>query len=167
MQTRDDDEADTWVVRCDGSAVPNPGRMGLGAVVVAPGCAAPHRLSERTPFTGCNNEAELRALLMALRFIDDICHPAGGPAAARGCLQVISDSSLLVEQLGRHPPPQPVARLAALFDTARARLRAWNAVQLHWVPRHRNAEADALARAALGLAPKSGPRAAARAGRRM
>ena len=55
-----------WVVHCDGSAVPNPGRMGLGAVLVGPGGATQHTISEATTFTGCNNEAELRALLRAL-----------------------------------------------------------------------------------------------------
>lgn len=54
-----------WVIHCDGSAIPNPGRMGLGAVLVAPD-GTRHALSQATHTTGCNNEAELGALVMAL-----------------------------------------------------------------------------------------------------
>src|SRR5690606_15707159 len=51
----------TWLIHCDGSALPNPGRMGLGAVIVAPD-GSRQTLSVDTHSTGCNNEAELRAV---------------------------------------------------------------------------------------------------------
>lgn len=132
-----------WVIHCDGSAVPNPGRMGLGAVLVAPD-GTRHLLSMATDARGCNNEAEARALMLALR-----------EARARGAtvLQIYSDSSLLVAQLGAGAEP-PVLRLAALYEEARALLATFAQTSLHWIPRHRNGEADALARSALGLAPK-------------
>ena len=78
-----------------------------------------------------------------------------GALRARGAsaLRVYSDSSILVEQLGG-TPVAPIARLQDLFDEARTQLQSFAAVSLQWVPRHRNAEADALARAALGCAPK-------------
>ena len=137
-----------WAVYCDGSAVPNPGRMGLGAVLIAPDGVTRHTVSQATTATGCNNEAELRALLLAL-------------AALRGhgacALQIHSDSSVLVEQLGARPGP-PIARLAPLFDEARRLLEGFGPVDLRWIPRHRNGEADALARQALGLTPKAAPK---------
>ena len=103
-----------------------------------------HRLSEALHATGCNNEAELRALMAALRQLSDL-------HATR--LDIFSDSSILVEQLApNRSPPRPIARLAALFDVARNLLTQFEQVQLHWVPRHRNTEADALARAAFGPA---------------
>jgi len=132
-----------WVVHCDGSALPNPGRMGLGAVLVAPD-GTRHALSQDTHLHGCNNEAELRALMAALAALRQ-----HGAASA----QVYCDNSILVEQLGGAPARAP-ARLAALFAQARALLGGFEHVRLGWVPRHRNAQADALARAALGLAPK-------------
>lgn len=137
--------ADNWRIHCDGSAVPNPGRMGLGAVLVAPD-GTRHTLSIAPPERGCNNEAELRALMAALH-----------EARARGAmaLRIHTDNSILVAQLGS-PGAPPIARLAALFDEARALLAGFDSVSLEWVPRHRNAEADALARAALGMAPKPG-----------
>ncbi|MDP3172215.1 MAG: reverse transcriptase-like protein, partial [Polaromonas sp.] len=63
------------------------------------------------------------------------------------------DSSLLVVQLGAGGAP-PVLRLAALYAEVAALLASFAHTSLHWIPRHRNGEADALARAALGLAPK-------------
>ena len=132
-----------WIIHCDGSTLPNPGRMGLGAVLVAPD-GARHVLSTVADARGCNNEAEARALLLAL-----------GDAQARGArvLRIYSDSSLLVAQLGVVATP-PVLRLAALYAEIAALLATFSYTSLHWIPRHRNGAADALARAALGLAPK-------------
>lgn len=144
-----------WVIQCDGSAVPNPGRMGLGAVVTDPQ-GVRHTLSIDTHASGCNNEAELRALMAAIQHVQ---------ACAQGrevaSLLVRSDSSILVEQLGGvggqpvKPTVKPIERLAPLFEQARLLLAAFDQVQWQWVPRHRNTEADALARAALGMAPKA------------
>ena len=47
--------APPWVVYCDGSAMPNPGRMGLGAVITAPD-GTRHTLSQATDSRGCNND---------------------------------------------------------------------------------------------------------------
>ncbi len=132
-----------WTIHCDGSAVPNPGRMGLGAVLVAPD-GTRHVLSAATDARGCNNEAEARALMLALR---------DAQACGATALQIYSDSSLLVAQLGLAGAPV-VPRLAALYDEVAALLATFAHTSLQWVPRHRNGEADALARAAVGLAPK-------------
>lgn len=148
MPSTDASDHPCWVVHCDGSAQPNPGRMGWGAVMVAPD-GSRHVLSETTPDRGCNNEAELRALMAALQHLTAL-----GATAAR----LYSDSSILVEQLQGSGGVPPVARLAPLFDRARALLAGLEHGSVHWLPRHRNAEADALARAALGLAPKPAPR---------
>ncbi len=132
-----------WTVHCDGTAQPNPGRMGLGAVLVAPD-GTRHTLSQDTHRTGCNNEAELRALQAALRML-----------RAHGAvdIDVRSDSSILVAQMN-DPAAAPIRRLAPLYDEARALWASFGAARLRWIPRHRNGEADALARAALGMAPK-------------
>lgn len=58
--------AQPWIAYCDGSAVPNPGRIGLGAVVIAPD-GIRHLLSMATDSRGCNDEAEARTLRVALR----------------------------------------------------------------------------------------------------
>jgi len=133
-----------WTVYCDGSAMPNPGRMGAGAVITAPD-GTRHTVSLASHAIGCNNEAELRALTIALEELK-----------ARGATSVLAytDNSILVEQLGE-PGAKPIARLARLFDDARALLGSFEEASLRWVPRHRNHEADALARASLGFAPKA------------
>lgn len=132
-----------WTVYCDGSAMPNPGRMGAGAVITEPD-GTRHTLSLASHATGCNNEAELRALTLALEELK-----------ARGATAVLAytDNSILVEQLGG-PGARPIARMAGLFEDARALLGSFEEASLRWVPRHRNQEADALARASLGCAPK-------------
>ncbi len=132
----------TWVIHCDGSALPNPGRMGLGAVILAPD-GSRYILSEATHSIGCNNEAELLAVMRALSSLPPDCRH----------VIVYSDNSILVAQL-MQADAKPVARLADLFDKARTMLAGFEAVTLRWVPRHRNAEADALARRALGMSPK-------------
>ena len=124
--------------------------MGLGAVLVGPDGSVQHHICEATTFTGCNNEAELRALLRALQWLEQQQHVV----AAATTVQVFSDSSVLVDQLGAHAAT-PIARLAPLFDEVRIVLQRFAQVDLQWVPRHRNGAADALARAALGLAPKA------------
>lgn len=136
-------EAASWSIYCDGSAVPNPGRMGLGAVLTAPD-GTRHTLSLAAGDRGCNNEAELRALMAALRH-----------ARQHGASELVvhCDNSVVVEQL-LGTALEPFLRLASLFDEVRAELRSFASVQLVWIPRHRNREADALARAAVGLMPK-------------
>ncbi|WP_336692645.1 ribonuclease HI family protein [Delftia acidovorans] len=133
-------DAGLWTAYIDASAIPNPGRMTMGAVITAPD-GSRHLLSEPCPERGCNNEAELRALMAALQALQAL-------QARR--LTIFTDSSILVEQLTPSPRPvKPIARLADLFDEARAMLAGFEHVQLRWIPRHRNAEADALARDAL------------------
>ena len=143
-----------WSVFCDGSAPPRSSRLGLGAVLYPPGGGAPQRLSEAVSPTsgGCNNEAELRALALALRWLHALPQCAG-----RAALVIHSDSRVLVDQLRSRagaPPPRPIARLAGLTDAILALLAPFESVDLRWIPRHRNGDADALARAALALPPK-------------
>lgn len=151
MTTHSPDPPTPWVIHCDGSAIPNPGRMGLGATLLGPD-GQQHSLSLTSSLVGCNNEAELRALMAALQQ----AHALGARAVA-----VFSDSSLLIEQLQPPPAdqqsPAPIARLAELFDDARNWLARFDSVQLQWIPRHRNSAADTLARAALGAPAKIAP----------
>ncbi|WP_245503500.1 ribonuclease HI family protein [Aquabacterium lacunae] len=132
-----------WHLAVDGSALPNPGRMGIGVVLRQPGGRV-HGQWGREVGHGCNNEAELRALTFGLRLAADF--------GARA-LVVQTDSTVLLELLAPaagHAPKQ-IARLQSVADEARLALARLPAVQWLWVPRHRNREADALARAALGM----------------
>jgi ribonuclease HI len=132
-----------WVVYCDGSATPNPGRMGLGAVFIEPD-GTRHTLSQAAHENGCNNEAELRALLATLHELK-----------RRGASELLihCDNSVVVEQVGG-VTAKPITRLASLFDEARVLFNSFDQANLVWIPNHRNSEADELARAALGITKK-------------
>lgn len=127
-------------IHIDGSSLPNPGPMSLGAVLRLPG-GTQHNLSKALHQSGCNNEAELLALMAALT----LAHELG----AR-CLTIRTDSHVLLEQLGppMAKPARPIARLNHLFEDARQQMQGFDELVLQWIPRHRNTEADALARAA-------------------
>ncbi|WP_210542742.1 ribonuclease HI family protein [Rhodoferax sp. PAMC 29310] len=134
---------DHWIVYCDGSAMPNPGRMGWGAVMTAPD-GTRHTLSHASQAIGCNNEAEVRALLATLQALKRL---------GADSLLIHCDNSVVVEQVSGDKA-KPVARLAALFDEARTLFNSFQQATLIWTPRHRNGEADALARTALGAPEK-------------
>lgn len=121
--------------------------MGLGAVLTAPD-GTRHPLSITAEGRGCNNEAELRALMAALGYARQ--HGAG-------VLLIHCDNSVVVTQLAG-TATEPFLRLASLFEEVRTELRSFESTRLVWIPRHRNREADALARSAVGLMPK-GPAA--------
>jgi len=133
--------ASLWTIYCDGSAMPNPGPIGIGAILIDP-IGICHTLSRVTKSRGCNNEAEVRALTAALQ-----------EAKRLGAteLLIFSDSSVVVEQLATKSI-KPIARLAPLFDEARNLLTGFDHSRLQWIPRYRNTQADALARFALGVA---------------
>lgn len=131
-----------WIARIDGTALPNPGRMAAGVVLSAPDgrCVCTRQALQGR---GCNNEAELRALQLALQLLQ------GQGAMA---LRVYTDSQWLVQQL--QPPAcgaRVTQRLQPLIAQVRSSLQAVPMLQWRWVPRHCNTEADALARQALGL----------------
>lgn len=129
-----------WTVYIDGSAFPNPGRMQIGGIAYAPDGSA-HRFSQALAEQGCNNEAEALAAVHALRWLH-----------AQQARQVLlhTDNSILAEQLGLAHPKR-IERLAAVYAQARALLALFDSVQVQWIPRHRNATADALARGAAAV----------------
>jgi probable phosphoglycerate mutase len=114
-------------------------RAAIGAVV------RDARTGERLAVVACtigeetNNVAEYRALLAAL--------DAARQFGARR-LRIHGDSALVIQQL-RGAWKVKAAHLAPLIHEARLALANYDEVQLEQVPRAANAEADALANAAL------------------
>ena len=129
-----------WEIRVDGTAAPNPGRIGIGIVLVSPDGAV-QEVSRALGHSGCNNEAEVRAVAAALAL-----------AAAAGARRpsIRSDSRFAVDCLNGADTTD-VPRLATLLAETRAAMASFEAVHLAWFPSRRNADADRLARAALGL----------------
>lgn len=129
-----------WLAWYDGSALPNPGRIGLGAIVQAPDGQRLER-SSLPGRHGCNNEAELYALYDVLTL-----------AYAAGARQLVAtgDSDFVVQHL-QGTANTNIERLNHLIENARRLMACFDSVRLVWVPRHRNQEANVLARQALGL----------------
>lgn len=137
---------DFWQAWCDGSALPNPGKIGVGVVLMAPD----GRCSEKSQLlnvSGCNNEAELHALCAALEM-----------AAAAGARKLLlrGDSDVAIRCV-RGPDSTQIARLSLLVGAVRDWLPRFDKVQIVWIPRHRNRDADRLSRQALGLPPSPAP----------
>jgi ribonuclease HI len=133
-----------WLAWCDGTAAPNPGCIGVGVLLVAPD-GSRHERSLRLG-SGCNNEAEVRALLATWEV-----------AAELGAfpLRVHCDSDFVVTAVNAADSAAPAPLGALLAQVLRQRPPG---LELVWIPRHRNGDADRLARAALGLPPKPAKR---------
>ncbi len=127
------------IVEADGGARGNPGPAGYGAVVCD--AASGEVLAERSGAIGIatNNIAEYSGLIAGLT--------AAAELGARE-VDVRMDSKLVVEQMSgrwqiKHPGLRPLAAEAATL------VRRFESVQFTWVPRDRNARADALANQAM------------------
>jgi ribonuclease HI len=123
----------------DGASKGNPGRCGAGGTVVDPDGLTVFEGSIFLSDRGSNNEAEYGGLVMVL----DWC-------AANGVthVNVYGDSLLVVSQVnGRWKVKAP--NLVLLHAEARGLKSSFQSCTLEWVPRSKNAAADALANAAL------------------
>jgi len=125
----------TWRAWFDGSARPNPGRCGIGARLEGPGGAV--EISQPAGY-GNSSEAEYRALIALLQ-----------AAVARGAadLTVYGDSQVVIGDV----QATDLDAAPALIDyraTARALMARIDGLQLRWVPRHKNQQADALSQRA-------------------
>ena len=131
-----------WTVYVDGAARGNPGPAAAG-ICLFDAEDRRVRLIGRTLGTLPNNQAEYRALLLAL----DAALPFAPPA-----LLVRMDSELVVRQMtGQYRVKDPF--LQGLHAQVRQRLRALGPVTFEHVPRAQNAEADRLANLALDGEP--------------
>lgn len=128
----------TLIVRTDGAARGNPGPAAAGTVIERPDGSTVARgglyLGEMT-----NNQAEYRALILGLIAVSGY-HP--------DAVRVEMDSELVVRQMAGEYHVASAA-LLPLYHEAQALARALPRVTFEYVPRARNATADALANLAL------------------
>ncbi|USX24745.1 reverse transcriptase-like protein [Oxalobacteraceae bacterium OTU3CINTB1] len=133
---------DAWRGWFDGSAHPNPGQIGIGALLCGP---AGERLEiSRRAGHGNSGEAEYLALAALLE------------AALRlGAtdLVVYGDSRVVVDDVNLSVEAIAAGRGAKGLEAYRMRvmdlLGPLGAVSLRWVPRHRNGDADRLSQLAV------------------
>ncbi|MDC8756542.1 ribonuclease HI family protein [Janthinobacterium fluminis] len=130
--------ATAWQAWFDGSAQPNPGRIGIGGLLTSP---AGRRIEiSRRAGHGSSSEAEYSALIALLE------------AAVRerpAELLVYGDSRVVIDDVNR--VTAPAASLAPQRARADALLARLGQVTLRWIPRHRNAEADRLSQQGAAL----------------
>ncbi len=131
-----------WTVYVDGAARGNPGPAAAGICLWNPEGRRVRligRLLGRLP----NNQAEYRALLLALEAVTPYAPPA---------LRVRMDSELVVRQMtGQYRVKD--ATLQLLHGRVQQAIRELGVVQFEHVPRSQNAEADRLANLALDGKP--------------
>lgn len=126
----------TWLGWFDGSATPNPGRIGIGALLTAPDGAAVE-ISRRAGH-GNSGEAEYLALIALL----EAALPLRPPA-----LLIRGDSRVVIDDI-HDLKGDGAAGLAHHRRRARELLAQLPGARLCWVPRHRNGDADRLSQQA-------------------
>jgi ribonuclease HI len=127
--------AGTWSAWFDGSARPNPGRCGIGAILKGPD--GEHVEICRDVGHGDSSDAEYSALIATLEM-----------AVQMRALSLIvyGDSQVVIDDVNQH-----VGVTSNLIEhrvRAQFLMRQLHTVRLCWIPRHKNAEADVLSQRA-------------------
>jgi ribonuclease HI len=136
---RHDGAATPWRAWFDGSAHPNPGKCGIGAVLRGPN--REHVEISRAAGHGNSSEAEYLALIALLE--------AAVHAGSHG-LTIYGDSQVVVNDMnGSDAAAAPSLR--SHREAAQALMAQIDGVVLRWIPRHKNPEADALSQRAVLL----------------
>lgn len=121
-----------WRAWFDGSAHPNPGRCGIGVLLLGP---AGQRIElAQAAGIGNSSEAEYRALIALLE--------AAVAAHAHG-LTIYGDSRVVIDDV-QMPPHLSAPSLRPLHAAVHHLLGHLADVRLRWIPRHKNGAADAL-----------------------
>jgi ribonuclease HI len=131
-------DAQTWQAWFDGSSHPNPGRTAIGALLRSP-TGATIEISAATG-DGDSNSAECQALIAVLE------------TALRENIEqlvVYGDSQIVIDTVQNGRPTSGLEVLGAQARDLLAKLRVHGAVRLQWIPRHKNAQADALSQCAI------------------
>lgn len=137
-----------WQAWFDGSATPNPGRIGIGALLLGPD-GERIEISRRAG-DGSSADAEYLALIGLL---EEAAARGLAPLAVYGDSQVVVHDMLLPEGAGA----ASLAHHRAAAMAAMALLARLGEVALRWVPRHRNGAADRLSQRALDSATAAAP----------
>jgi ribonuclease HI len=125
-----------WRAWFDGSAHPNPGNCGIGALLRGPGGEVVE--ISRAAGYGNSSEAEYRALIALLE--------TAVACGAHG-LSIYGDSKVVIDDING-PFAGAVVSLLECRASALALIAQLRDVSLRWIPRHKNGEADALSQRA-------------------
>src|SRR5471032_173853 len=132
-----------WLAWFDGSAHPNPGRLGIGALLCGP---AGERIEiSRRAGHGNSGEAEYLALLALLE---------AAVAYRPPLLVVCGDSQVVINDVKLAPSSTGAIGLEAHRARALQLMAQLDSVSLRWIPRHRNGDADRLSQQAIASWPR-------------
>lgn len=131
-----------WCAWFDGSAAPNPGTCGAGVLLRAPD--GRRWEWQRKLGYGNSSEAEYQALIMAL----ELAHPIVMADPYRSLL-VLGDSRVVIDDVALDAS-KSAGSLRHLHQRARELIATYPELELRWLPRHRNVEADRLASVGVG-----------------
>lgn len=127
-------------IQFDGAAIPNPGKRGIGAILLDNGNVI-HEISEKLEGIGTNNEAEYNALIQGLKKAHDLGWTD---------INVQGDSKLVVNQVnGKWSVKSD--NLKVPCQVAKELVAQFNSIKLEWIPREQNEKADYAASKALGF----------------
>lgn len=131
--------ATAWLAWFDGSAHPNPGKIGIGGLLTGP----EGQTIEICRCAGFGNSsvAEYRALTAVLE---------AGVRLQPAQLVVYGDSLVVIDDIKHHAGARS---LRGERERALALMAQMTDVTLRWIPRHRNAAADRLSQQAVALWP--------------
>jgi len=134
--------AESWQGWFDGSAVPNPGRIGIGALLRGP----QGQIIEISQPAGYGDSSEAEYLALTALLV------AAVQAGVRE-LHIAGDSQVVVNDVNLPQAAIAAGQGASALASHRAQVHALMAqlgsVHLRWLPRHRNAAADQLSQQAL------------------
>jgi ribonuclease HI len=129
-------------VACSGACPGNPGAGAAGFLIIDPYEQILQKSGVALGLDYTDSRATYDALILGLEHLERLHLPD------IQCLEVVSDSKLIVEQLrGRFRVYNP--KFAPLLDRAKELLGSYKDVSIIFIPRKYNREADALAKEAL------------------
>lgn len=132
-------DSSAWLAWFDGSAHPNPGRMGIGGLL-----KSPDGQTIEISFAGGqgdNNQAEYLALIAVL---EAVVRFQPEQLVVYGDSQVVINAVMTAGGVGTYD-------LQSHCEQAKLLVSQLKAVNLTWIPREKNSAADALSRQAIGL----------------
>ncbi|MCY3985565.1 MAG: ribonuclease HI family protein [Candidatus Dadabacteria bacterium] len=127
----------TTEVYIDGASRGNPGKSGIGVLVIRPD-GTREEIREYIG-TGTNNEAEYKALIKALAYLVAETSPE---------VKIHTDSQLVASQMNGLWKVKD-SKLRILYSEAKKLVSSLLAVKIEYIPREKNTEADSLANEAI------------------
>lgn len=135
--------AGIWHAWFDGSAHPNPGRIGIGALL----CGPEGERVEISRQAGHGNSGEAEYLALTALLEAALAFKPAGLMVHGDSQVVINDVTAAHTAAGARGLETHRARVLALLD----QLSQSGTIALRWIPRHRNGAADLLSQQALHM----------------